>query len=118
VPRDDEARLLDMLAAAVEAQEFVAGMSREQFFTDRKTQVAVVHSLLVLGEASIHVSDARRSQLPTIAWDEIRGMRHRLAHEYFAVDLAVVWNAIEEYVPPLIAILEHELGPQDNRGER
>ncbi|TVQ54421.1 MAG: DUF86 domain-containing protein [Phycisphaerales bacterium] len=81
MPRDDDARLLDMLAAAVEAQTFVAGMSREDFFSDRKTQVAVIHSLLVLGEASIHVSDERKSQLPTIPWDEIRGMRHRLAHE-------------------------------------
>ena len=84
------------------------GWNRADFLSDLRTQRAVVMCLMIVGEAASRVVadhpafvDAR----PGIPWHGIRGMRNRIAHGYFEVDLAVVWQTVQAELPPLVAQL-------------
>jgi uncharacterized protein with HEPN domain len=105
MPRDD-ATLLDLLKAARLAGSFVAGMDRAGFSSDAKTQSAVLHQLLVLGEAVKRLSDEFRSGHPGIPWKQIAGMRDTLIHGYDVVDLDEVWRTVHTDVPRLIQVLD------------
>ena len=83
----DAAAILDVLKAAQLAQTFVAGMDRNSFLADDKTQSAVMHQLLVIGEAAKRVSDATRTAYPAVPWATMAGMRDKLIHEYDDVDI-------------------------------
>lgn len=99
--------------AAVDASGFIAGMDKASFLGDRRTQNAVVMSLIVMGEASARVMDqypdfaARHVEVP---WRQMRGMRNRITHGYFEVDFEMVWatvtNALPELTSPLSAARE------------
>ena len=96
--------LFHMQQTAEDACGFVAGFSRETFLADRRTQRAVVMSLIILGEAASKVMDkhpefARRH--PEIPWNGLRGMRNRIAHGYFDINLEVVWNTLQSALPAL-----------------
>lgn len=110
--RGDEALLLDMLIAARKTQQFTTGMSRADFDANSMAQSAVVRELQVVGEAARLVSEATRTQNPAIPWAAIAGMRNRMIHEYFRLDLDVVWETIQQSVPALIRDLE-ALVPRD-----
>ncbi len=93
-----------MQQAAADAIGFVAGMSRDDFLADKRTQQAVILSLIVLGEAATKVMDRypdfanAHAQVP---WRNMRGMRNRIAHGYFDIDLEVVWDTVQTALPPL-----------------
>ena len=97
-----------MQQAAADAIGFVEGMSREDFLADKRTQQAVVMSLIVLGEAATKVMDLypefanAHGQIP---WRNMRGMRNRIAHGYFDIDLEVVWDTVQSALPPLAVSL-------------
>jgi len=88
--------LNDILESITDIREFTAGMTKENFYADRKTIKAVVRSLEVIGEAAGKIPQDVRNKYPEIPWEEIVGMRNRLIHEYFGVDLDIVWQTIEE----------------------
>jgi uncharacterized protein with HEPN domain len=97
-----------MLAAAREAQGFVDGMSQETFLHDRRTQQAVVMSLLVVGEAAAKIMDASPDFVrahPQLPWRSMRGMRNRMAHGYFEIDYQLVWETVDSEIPKLISEL-------------
>lgn len=102
----DAATLLDMLAAARSAVAFVGDLGAPAFLADAKTQSAVLHQLLVLGEAAKRISESLRSAEPAILWREIAGMRDRLIHGYDDVDLDEVWRTVRIDLPGLVASLE------------
>ena len=104
MPRDD-AILADMHRAARLAQDFVVGMDQPAFTADLKTQSAVLHQLLVLGEAAKRLSEPFRDAHPQVPWTLITGMRDKLIHHYNVVDLVVVWDTLQKDVPDLIAFL-------------
>ncbi|MGB9777570.1 MAG: DUF86 domain-containing protein [Anaerolineae bacterium] len=104
--KTDEGYLLDMLLAAQEACEFVRGMDRAAFEESRLHQNAVLKSLEVIGEAARRVSPATREAHPEIPWAEIIGMRNRLIHGYFEVDLVKVWETVQHDLPRLVTMLE------------
>lgn len=101
----DAALLLDMLLAAQDAREFVAGIDEAAFLASRLHQNAVIRSLEVIGEAAGKVSPAFRAAQAGIPWREITGMRHRLIHGYGEVRLDLVWRVAAERLDPLIAAL-------------
>jgi len=105
MPRDD-ATVLDIVLACRRILRFASGLSRQTFLDDEKTQSAVVHQLLLIGEATKRLSDAFRDSHPGIPWRDIARMRDRLIHHYDAVDLDEVWKTIEADVPDLLARLE------------
>jgi uncharacterized protein with HEPN domain len=101
----DDAAVLDILRAARLAQTFVAGIDLDSFLADEKTQSAVVHQLLVIGEAAKRISNATRTAHPAVPWVSMAGMRDKLIHEYDEVDLEEVWQTVVRDLPPLIAAL-------------
>jgi uncharacterized protein with HEPN domain len=101
----DDAVLLDMLIAAQRAVEFSGGVTRDQLGSDLKTQSAILHQLLVLGEAAKRLSEAFRDAHSDSPWKAIAGMRDRIIHGYDDVDLGEVWRTIETDLPALISTL-------------
>jgi len=112
MPRD-EAYLLDILIAARKALTFVEGMTWEAFAESELHQSAVIRLLEIIGEAAAHVSHSTREAHPNIPWPEMIGMRHRLIHEYFRVDLRVVWETVQRDLPQVIALIEPLVPPED-----
>lgn len=93
-----------MRQAATDACSFIDGMGQADFLQDKRTQQAVVMSLVVLGEAATKVMErhvefvAAHNQIP---WRSMRGMRNRIAHGYFDIDLEVVWDTVRLALPEL-----------------
>ena len=112
LPERDAALLLDMLLAARDAREFVAGLDEAAFLGSRLHQNACIRSLEVLGEAAGKISPATQAMHPEIPWREITGMRHRLIHGYGEVRLDLVWAVLRDRLSPLIEKLE-PLAPRE-----
>lgn len=102
----DDATLLDILKAARLVAEFKGKLAKKDFLHDVKTQSAILHQLLVIGEAVKRLSEDFRNHHPKIPWARIAGMRDKLIHEYDAVDLEEVWKTVTKDVPLLISFLE------------
>ena len=115
MPLDDVTRIRHMVEAAQSARGFCAEMDEAQFRKDERTYRAVVQCLEVTGEAARFVSDATREQTPTVPWAQIVGMRHRLAHTYFDINLELVWVVVERDLEPLLDALRAWLHGLDER---
>jgi uncharacterized protein with HEPN domain len=96
----DRLYLDHILEAIGAAREFAAG-DRQDFLADRKTQSAVVRQLEIIGEAVKHLSAEVRQAAPDVPWRQIAGVRDRLIHAYFQVDLEAVWVMVETDLPAL-----------------
>ena len=103
--RDDATRIRDALEA-IERIEKYAGKGRSVFEDDELIQTWIVHHLQILAEALIRIEDSTRSSQTDIPWNEIRGMRNILIHEYFGIDTKVVWAVVETDLPKLKIQLE------------
>lgn len=108
-----ENRLLDYLEhmqqAARDACNFVEGMNQAVFLEDKRTQQAAIMSLVIIGEAATKVMDGYPEFIqahPEVPWRSMRGMRNRIAHGYFDINLDVVWATIQTALPQLIQQLE------------
>ena len=93
--------LNDILESIADIKEFTKDISFGNFLKDRKTINAVVRSLEIIGEAANKIPPDIQANYPETSWQEIIGMRNRLIHEYFGVDLDIVWQTIEEDLMPL-----------------
>ena len=102
----DETILLDISRAARLVVEFKAGMKKASFLKDIKTQSAVLHQLMVIGEAVKRLSQDFRDRHPVIPWTLMAGMRDKLIHGYDIVDLDEVWKTSEKDMPDLLSFLE------------
>jgi uncharacterized protein with HEPN domain len=104
--KDDVVRFQHMLDAAREAAEFMRGRTRTDLDRDRKLTLALVKDLEIMGEAAYRISRAMRDSMPGIPWDDRIGMRHRLVHAYFDIDLDILWETAQKDRSPLIAELD------------
>jgi len=102
----DRAYLVDIQLMARDALQFTEDMDYETFRKDRKSQLAVVRCLEVIGEAAKRLSDTFRNNHPSIPWSSMAGMRDVLIHAYDRVDLERVWTTLREDLPPLIKALD------------
>lgn len=98
----DDATLLDIRRACELVAQFIEGFNEQAFLADSKTQSAVLHQILLLGEAAKRLSVAARDRFPSVPWKQISGMRDRLIHGYDSVDLIEVWNTASRDVPDLL----------------
>jgi uncharacterized protein with HEPN domain len=98
-----------MLDATNEALEFIHDKNRSDLDTDRMLVLSLVKELEIIGEAANKVSAETRSQSNAIPWQDISGMRNRLIHAYFDVDLDVVWSTVTKDLPSLKAELDRLL---------
>lgn len=108
----NESRLSDYLEhirqAATDACSFVEGQSKKDFLADRRTQQAVILSLLIIGEAATKLLQSYGDFLtghPVVPWSSMKGMRNRLAHGYFDINLDVVWDTVSTALPSLLESL-------------
>ena len=94
-----------MRTAASDARDFVDGMTKEEFLADKRTQQAVIMSLVILGEVVTKIM-ARYTDFvdghSEVPWRNIRGMRNRIAHGYFDINLDVVWDTVQTALPDLL----------------
>jgi uncharacterized protein with HEPN domain len=104
-----EERLLEYLEhrrqACADARAFVDGMNRTDFIADKRTQQAVIMSLVILGEVATKIMDRHpefAAQHPVLPLRNIRGMRNRIAHGYFDINLDVVWETVQSALPTLL----------------
>ena len=109
--KEDLNRLIHMLEAAREALGYVQGLTREDLRANRPIAHSVVRCLEIVGEAASKVSPRFREQCPAIDWQNIVGMRNRLIHAYFDINLNIVWRTATEELPQLIAELEPIVKP-------
>lgn len=100
-----------MLDAARDAVGFAEGLERKDLFQDRKLALAIVKCIEIVGEAAARVTSETRVRYPYIPWTDIVGMRNRLIHAYYDVDLDRVWDTVLDDLPPLIAWLEDIVSP-------
>lgn len=102
----NDATLLDIAQAARLVIEFQSEVTEAEFYKDAKTQSAILHQLMVLGEAVKRLSPEFRDQHPEVPWKLIAGMRDHLIHAYDAVDLDEVWKTATTDVPALLEQIE------------
>ena len=95
-----------MLDAVRDAAADAAGHARGDLEANRMLARAIVKAVEIVGEAASKVTPETQQLLPTVPWVDIIGMRHRLIHAYYDVDLDIVWGTVEVDLPPLIAALE------------
>jgi uncharacterized protein with HEPN domain len=112
--KDDIIRLYHMLDAAMECIHFTRNKTRRSLDTDRKLVLALVKSLEIVREAAANVTKESQEEIPLIPWPSIISMRNRLIHAYFDINLEVVWQTINEDLPPLIIELEKVIALERN----
>jgi uncharacterized protein with HEPN domain len=103
---DDAIRLRHMLDAAREAVGFAQGRDRADLDANRMLVLSLVKAVEIMGEAAYQISDITRDQLQDIPWDDIIGMRHRLVHAYFDINLDILWRTVQDDLPALVALLK------------
>ena len=102
-------RLIDylghMLEAARLAYSYVEGLDKNDFIADTRTQQAIILNIIVIGEAATKVMDGYAEfadQHRQVPWRSMRGMRNRIAHGYFDINLDVVWDTVKTALPELL----------------
>jgi len=96
---------LDHMAEAISmACSYVEGLDKADFMTDKRTQQAVILNLIVIGETATQIAveyPEFAAAHPAVPWKKMRGMRNRMAHGYFEIDLEVVWDTVQQSLPDL-----------------
>jgi uncharacterized protein with HEPN domain len=114
LPEDDRVRLKHMLDAARKAARLAAGRDREELDAeDDPLPDALVHLISVVGEAASRVSAGTRSRIDVIPWSDVVGMRNRLIHAYFDINLDILWATVQDSLPSLIRLLESALATDE-----
>lgn len=107
--KDDAVRLQHMLDAGREALGFVRGRGRSDLNRDRMLVLALVKDFEIIGEAASQVTEETRAELPGLPWADMIAMRHRLVHAYFEINLDILWQTVQQDLPPLVTALEEAL---------
>ncbi len=102
------ARVDDMLGAIIEIEGFIRGLDRRGFLSDRRTELAVTHLIMIIGEAAKHLASGTEERHPSVPWRDVRSMRDRIVHEYGTVNPRMVWDVATTDLAPLRAALVKE----------
>ncbi|NOZ20305.1 MAG: DUF86 domain-containing protein [Planctomycetes bacterium] len=111
--KDDLVYVGHMLDMPEKALQKVKGKPRGDYDQDENLRMALAHLIQVIGEAARHVSPEFCDTHPDIPWSKIVGMRHKVVHDYLHVDYDIIWDVVTVNLPPLIAVLEKIVPPQD-----
>ena len=99
--RSTEVLIQDILDSITSVLLYTDGMSLQSFLEDPKTRDAVSMHFVVIGEASHRIPEDFKSLHSQIPWNEIRGLRNRIAHDYFGIDFEIVWAIIQDNLEDL-----------------
>jgi uncharacterized protein with HEPN domain len=91
----------DIIGAMADTLKFVENMEYDEFVNDRKTVYAVIRAIEIIGEAVKKIPKSVRNRYSQIPWKDMAGMRYKLIHGYFGVDLKRVWKTVKEDIPKL-----------------
>ena len=98
--------LLEHMREAIgQSLTYVEGLDKDDFLSDKRTQQAVILNLIILGEAATKLMDHHplvAASYPEVEWRSMRGMRNRIAHGYYDIDLDVVWETVVSALPELL----------------
>ena len=100
-------RISDIIEAIENVLEYSEGMTFESFSADRKTIDAVIRNFITIGEAASHIPEDIIQMNAEIPWREMRDMRNIIVHEYFGVDNRIVWDTVQNNLPPLTPLLNN-----------
>lgn len=101
--------LLDILSNIEKTQRFVEGVSFDDFQANDEKVYAVVHALQTIGEATRHLPKSLRQRYAEISWDDVVGMRDIVIHEYFGVDIEIIWRTVQRDLSPLEGVVKRML---------
>ena len=99
--RKDKAYLRHMIDAISDIKRFMKGLTKEEFFENKEKQYAVLRALEIIGEATKNLSKEMKAERSEIQWSDIAGMRDKLIHQYFGVNLNLVWETVKKNLPEL-----------------
>ena len=102
----DADRIYHMIESAKEAVSYIQNKTRDDLDSDRQLVHSLVRCLEIIGEAASKISVQFKSDNPQIPWEYIVGMRNRLVHAYFDINLDIVWRTVKEELPGLIENIE------------
>lgn len=104
--RSDQELIEDIIECGHRIRSYTERMGYDDFLQDHKTQDAVIRNIEIIGEAVKLLSDTMKNSYPHITWKEIAGTRDKLIHDYFGVNIDVVWNIAKEDLPGFVEQLE------------
>lgn len=113
MPRDFRLYLDDILDAIRQIRLYVGTQDETAFLADRKTQDAVIRNLEIIGEAAGNLPDVIRNKMPGIDWRKFKGLRNILAHEYFGINPAIVWDIVQKKLGPVETACRNVLSATD-----
>ncbi len=108
-PRNWLMRIEDIVSAIDATIDYTGGMTLDSFKHDKKTIDAVMHNIMVIGEAANHVPNMVMEQHPEIPWGKMRAIRNVIVHAYFGVRTDILWQTIQHDLPPLVDPLKNLL---------
>jgi len=115
--RDFRVYCADILDSGSAIMEFVNGLSFKEFCDDRKTYSAVIREFKIIGEAVGNLPDRLKQRHPDIEWQDIKDFRNLLIHEYFGVDLEIVWKVIKDDLPSLLGAIKEIIRENSNENK-
>lgn len=99
--RSQELFLTDIIESITAINSYVIGFDIASFGADRKTYSATIRELEIIGEAIKNISDEIKRQYPDVLWQEIRSFRNKITHEYFGIDVRIVWDIVQNELEQL-----------------
>ncbi len=99
--RDADILLEDIILAIDKSTRYTQGYDLKQFVSDEKTIDAVARNIEIIGEATTKLPEDLKLKHPEVDWKRIKGMRNRIVHEYFGVDIGIVWEIVSNHLPIL-----------------
>jgi uncharacterized protein with HEPN domain len=107
--RDFTEFLQDILDAIDDVEGFIKGMEFDEFSGDKKTIYAVMKALEIVGEATKNLPDTLKNEYPDVPWKFMAGIRDKVVHGYFVVDLPIIWSTAKKDLPSLKPSIEEIL---------
>jgi uncharacterized protein with HEPN domain len=99
--KDDQAYLTHIMQAISKIEEYATGVNKEKFKTQSLIQDGIIRQIEIIGEATKNISNKTKEKHPRIPWKDIAGMRDKLVHHYFGVDIDAVWKTVKKDIPAL-----------------
>lgn len=96
----------DILESIDKIEQYIEGLTLDSFSKDEKSTDAVVRNLEIIGEATGRLPDEFKQKHSGISWNQIVGLRHRIVHDYFGIDLQIIWKIVQEDLPVFKKALE------------
>jgi uncharacterized protein with HEPN domain len=113
----EQTYLFDIRQAAEKIRAYTQGIEKPNFLTDEPRHMTVIYQLIIIGEATKHLSDEFRAKNTAIPWRKMAGMRDVLIHDYHDVDLELVWETATQAIPELLRLLEPFISADESGDE-